>query len=69
MCEREYWTNETLKDRWHVSDEALQRFRDDPDDPLPHLRAGRRYLYIPEEVEEWARRQAKKRRGALADER
>ena len=55
-----YYTNDELKKLLRVSEEALQRFRRDPEDPLPHLRAGRRYLYIPEEVENWARARAER---------
>ena len=60
MTEREYWTTDELAKRWKVSGDALHRFREAIEDPLPHLRAGRRYLYIPDEVEGWARRQAER---------
>ena len=43
-----------------VSREAIQRFRRAAD-PIPHLRAGRRYLYDLAEVREWALRQARTR--------
>ncbi len=59
----EYLTNGDLAKLLHVSDEAIKRFRIRPKDPLPHLRAGRRYLYISGEVEAWARRQAVREQG------
>ena len=53
-----YLTTSDLMKLWRVSDEALRKFRQNPRDPLPHLKAGRRILYLHAEVEEWARRQA-----------
>lgn len=35
-------------------------------DPIPHLRAGRRYLFDTSEILDWARRQAEVSRGRVA---
>ncbi|MGH7754075.1 MAG: hypothetical protein ACREN5_14815 [Gemmatimonadales bacterium] len=45
--------------RLSVSRKAVQRFRQDPVDPIPCLKVGRRFLYRVEEVEGWARRRAR----------
>lgn len=41
-----------------LSREAIRKLRKAPVDPLPCLKAGRRYLYKAEEVERWMRRKA-----------
>ena len=43
-----------------VSREGIKRFKRDLTDPIPFLRAGRRFLYDPSEVLKWARRQARR---------
>jgi hypothetical protein len=43
-----------------VSGVAMQRFRRHELDPIPHLRAGRQFLYDLEKVEKWAERQARR---------
>lgn len=43
-----------------VSREAVLKFRRCTVDPIPCLKAGRRYLYDALEVTKWARRQAER---------
>ena len=45
----------------HISREAVLKFRKDPEDPIPFLMAGRRYLYEPTEIVKWMRRQAQRK--------
>jgi predicted DNA-binding transcriptional regulator AlpA len=54
-----YLTVDQLQVEWGISHEAIRRFREDAADPIPFLRAGRRYIFVRAEVEEWARRRAK----------
>lgn len=42
--------------------DAEVKLRRDPDDPIPHLAAGRRLLYDREKVLRWAERQTKRPR-------
>jgi hypothetical protein len=48
---------------YRISREACLKHRLDPNDPLPHLRFGRRIIYVRADVERWAARRAGKRRG------
>ncbi len=45
-----------------VSLDGLDRFLRDPVDPLPGLRAGRRWLFRPADLEKWAERAGKRAR-------
>lgn len=45
-----------------VSREAVLKFRRHPNDPIPCLKAGRRYLYDTGKVLRWAERQADRAR-------
>ena len=57
-------TNAGVRELLHVGEWALRELRDRSNDPLPHMRAGRRYLYDELRVLRWAERQA--RREALS---
>lgn len=55
-------TEEELCDFLHVSREAVYRFRSYSEDPIPYLRAGRRYLYEQDQVLKWLRREGQRDR-------
>lgn len=43
-----------------VSREAILKFKRDSLDPIPFLKAGRRYLYDEAEIMKWAKRNARR---------
>ncbi len=53
-------TEEEICTLLRVSREATLKFRRDPVDPIPHMKAGRRYLYEKTKVLKWAERNAKR---------
>lgn len=53
-------TEEEACDFLRVSRDALAKFRRDKADPLPFMKAGRRYLYLESELISWAKRQARR---------
>ncbi len=55
---RKLLTEVELCELLRVSREAVLKFRRDTVDPIPHFKAGRRYLYDEGEVLKWAKRSA-----------
>ena len=53
-------TEEDICALLRVSREATKKFRRDPVDPIPHMKAGRRYLYDKTKVLKWAERNAER---------
>ena len=53
-------TNNGVKLLLHCGDWALRELRSQAEDPLPFMKAGKRYLYDEEKVIKWAERQAKR---------
>ena len=53
-------TEEQLCKFLHVSREAVHRFRTRDNDPIPFMKAGRRYLYLQSAVLKWAEREGQR---------
>ena len=60
FSEKDIVARVTFDDRPSTTNQQKRKFREQIDDPLPHLKFGRRLLYPFDEVVEWARRQASK---------
>lgn len=58
--DRRYLTRDELVETLRIGKHAETKFRLDPEDPLPHIRIGRRILYDIDEVHNWAKRRARR---------
>ena len=60
MTKQKLLTEKEVVDLLRVSQEAIKRFRELADFPIPHYKVGRRYLYDGEAVLSWAEENAKR---------
>jgi hypothetical protein len=60
-----FWTRRQTAQIMRVSLDGLDRRIHDPVDPIPCLKLGRRFLFIPSEVIAYGRRQAQRALGQM----
>ncbi len=58
--ERITWGVADVRAALGIGEHTLRAWCSRLDDPIPHLRAGRRVLFDPDDVRAWFRRQAEK---------
>lgn len=55
------FTEQEVMEYLSVGRDAMQKFRRDQDDPIPYLKAGRRFLYDLGKIRKWLERQARRK--------